>query len=59
MGKKRGVHIVEVSKALTWASFFLVKFKRSKCRYAPARETCVVAKDELDAYRKVKEKTNG
>ena len=55
VGKKRGFHVVRVECALNWLSYYMVEFKRSKCRHAPTHVTYVSAKDELDAYRKVKE----
>ena len=53
MGKKRGVHVVRVESALNWSSYYIVEFKRSKCRHAPTHVAYVRARDELDAYIKV------
>jgi hypothetical protein len=53
MGKKRAVHVVRVESALGWSSYYMVEYKRSKCRHAPTHLAYVRARDELDAYMKV------
>ena len=54
MGKKRGFHIVNVSVEVGWRHYYEVEYKHSKCRYAPTKFAYVGAKDELDAYMKVR-----
>ena len=54
MGKKRAVHVVRVESALGWSSYYMVEYKRSKCRYAQTHLAYVRARDELDAYMKVR-----
>jgi hypothetical protein len=58
MGKKRGFHVVNVQSIVFGTALFEVEYKRSKCRHAPTHTTYIRAKDELDAYKKVKERTN-
>ena len=53
MGKKRAVYVVRVESALDWLSYYMVEYKRSKCRHAKTHLAYVRAKDELDAYIKV------
>jgi hypothetical protein len=53
MGKKRGVHVVRVESAFGWSTYYMVEYKRSKCRHAKTYCAYVRAKDELDAYMKV------
>lgn len=55
MGRKRGVHIVRVKKLPEFAELFIIKFTRSKCRYARVRiGVATGATDELDAAIKFK-----
>ena len=54
MGKKRAVHVVQVEREFGWMNYYEVEYKHSKCRYAPTKFAYVGAKDELDAYMKVR-----
>jgi hypothetical protein len=53
MGKKQAVHVMQVKREMNWPTYYAVKYKRSKCRYAKAYLTYVRARDELEAYIKV------
>ena len=59
MGKKRGFHVVRIGRWFKGASgggtIFVILYKRNKCRHAKIYRAPVLAIDELDAYRKIKQ----
>ena len=54
VGRKRGTIIVGVKPFSRDVGIFIVEYKKSKCKYGTTDFMAVNAKDELDAYNKIK-----